>query len=60
MLIRIFILKAIDNKRFLRGSKNPSRMSLKMYLMNRPASFSVTFLVAISEETGGWLLLKRV
>ena len=60
MLIRIFILKAIDNKRFLRGSKNPSRMSLKMYLMNRPAPFAVTFLVAISKETGGWLLPKRV
>ena len=60
MLIRIFILKAIDNKRFFRGSKNPSRMSLKMYLMNRPDPFSVTFLVAISKETGDWLLPKRV
>ena len=60
MLIRIFILKAIDNKRFFRGSKNPSRMSVKMYLMNRPDPSSVTFLVAISKETGDWMLPKQV
>ena len=60
MLIQIFILKAIDNKRFFRGTKNPSRMSLKMYLMNRPAPFSVTLLDAISKEAEDWLLPKRV
>ena len=40
------------NKRCLRGSKNPHKMSLKMYLVNRSAPFSVTFLVVISKETG--------
>ena len=35
----------IHNKRCLRGSKNPKKMSLKRYLMSRSAPFSETFLV---------------
>ena len=63
----------INNKRCLRGSKNPYKMSLKRYLMNRSTPVPVTFFVwwatfpgsgtqlfVISKETGSWPLPKPV
>ena len=40
-----FMYPFIENKRCLRGSKNPYKMSLKRYLMNWSTPFSVTFLI---------------
>ena len=65
---------SLNNKRCLCCSKNPDKMGLKRYLMNRTTPFSVTFLVGmvvditlvreaivvISKETKCWLLPKQV